>query len=174
MPEFGMQQLIDGSRFVRANTITIAEDIPEEKYHYRPTPGSRSAAETLVHIAWLASADRTIHEQEHLASFAGFDFAGLLKSSEVEERRERPKADIIELLRAEGEGWMRWVQSRSEEFLAEEFSLPDGARQTRFEMLLGTKEHEMSHQGQLMVLQRLVGVVPHFTRSLPVQRGVAG
>jgi len=33
-------------------------------------------------------------------------------------------------------------------------------------MLLGVKEHEMHHRGQLMMLQRMVGVVPHLTRQM--------
>jgi len=35
---------------------------------------------------------------------------------------------------------------------------------TRFEMLLGTKEHEMHHRGQLMPIERMLGIVPHLTR----------
>ena len=32
-------------------------------------------------------------------------------------------------------------------------------------MLLGVKEHEMHHRGQLMLVQRLLGQVPHLTRA---------
>ena len=32
-------------------------------------------------------------------------------------------------------------------------------------MLLGPKEHEMHHRGQLMLVQRLIGQVPHLTRA---------
>jgi uncharacterized damage-inducible protein DinB len=38
-------------RTVRENTIQIAEDIPAEKYGFRPAEGARSVAETLAHIA---------------------------------------------------------------------------------------------------------------------------
>ena len=46
--------------------------------------------------------------------------------------------------------------------------MPPGATpatKSRFEMLLSVKEHEMHHRGQLMVAQRLLGSVPHLTRS---------
>ena len=33
-------------------------------------------------------------------------------------------------------------------------------------MLLAAKEHEMHHRGQLMVMQRMIGVVPHLTRQM--------
>jgi uncharacterized damage-inducible protein DinB len=33
-------------------------------------------------------------------------------------------------------------------------------------MLLSPKEHEMHHRGQLMVLQRMLGITPHLTRNM--------
>ena len=48
---YGPKQLADSMRTVRKNTILIAEGIPEASYSYRPTPDSRSVAETLLHIA---------------------------------------------------------------------------------------------------------------------------
>jgi uncharacterized damage-inducible protein DinB len=36
---------------------------------------------------------------------------------------------------------------------------------TRFEMILGTKEHEMHHLGQLTVIERMLGIIPHLTRA---------
>jgi uncharacterized damage-inducible protein DinB len=31
---------------------------------------------------------------------------------------------------------------------------------------MGVKEHEMHHRGQLMLIERMVGVVPHLTREM--------
>jgi uncharacterized damage-inducible protein DinB len=36
----------------------------------------------------------------------------------------------------------------------------------RFEMLMAAKEHEMHHRGQLMLIERLLGIVPHLTRRM--------
>jgi uncharacterized damage-inducible protein DinB len=33
-------------------------------------------------------------------------------------------------------------------------------------MLMSTKEHEMHHRGQLMLLQRMIGLTPHLTRQM--------
>ena len=173
MSLYGIHQLADSFRTVRTNTIRVAEDIPEAEYQFRPVPGSRSVAETLVHIAWLEGADRLMHEEKRLASFDGFDFATFLATSEVEETRQRSKAEIIELLRTAGDRWVRWVEQLPESFLSEPFRLPDGKSVSRFEMLLGTKEHELQHRAQLTVIQRLLGLVPHFTRNLPISRDKA-
>jgi uncharacterized damage-inducible protein DinB len=37
---------------------------------------------------------------------------------------------------------------------------------SRFEMILGVKEHEMHHRGQLMLIERMLGIVPHLTRDM--------
>ena len=36
---------------------------------------------------------------------------------------------------------------------------------TRFEMLLGVKEHEMHHRAQLMLIERMLGITPHLTKQ---------
>jgi uncharacterized damage-inducible protein DinB len=33
-------------------------------------------------------------------------------------------------------------------------------------MLLSAKEHEMHHRGQLMLMERMIGIVPHLTRQM--------
>src|SRR5688500_16802640 len=150
-------------RAVRVNTILIAGDIPESKYSFRATPQTRSVAETLVHIAWLWTADRLMHEERRLDSLEGFDFPALLETSAAEERIARSRAEIIELLRVEGDRAARWVEALSEAFMSERVRLPGGGSVTRFEMVLGTKEHELQHRAQLTVLERLMGIVPRFT-----------
>ena len=36
----------------------------------------------------------------------------------------------------------------------------------RFDMIASVKEHEMHHRGQLMLIERMIGVVPHLTRQM--------
>ena len=170
---YGPKELIDSMRTVRKNTIRIAEDIPESEYGYRPTPDSRSVTETLVHIAMLGRADRFLHEEDRRPSLETFDFGELINRSQAEEKRPRSKREIVELLRTEGESSAQWVEGLPETLLAEQVRQRGGASQSRFAMLLGTKEHEMHHRGQLMVMERLLGVVPHLTRDRQAARAAA-
>ena len=174
MSFYGPKQLAGSMRTVRKNTILIAEDIPEKDYGYRPVPESRSVTETLVHIVFRSQFDRFLHEEEHLSSLEGFDFGALLQKSNLEEKRARSKDQIVDLLRTEGERWSRWVEGLPEALLAEQIRMPGGASQSRFEWLLGTKEHEMHHRAQLMVIERLLGIVPHLTRNRQPVRETAG
>jgi uncharacterized damage-inducible protein DinB len=41
---------------------------------------------------------------------------------------------------------------------------------TRFEMLLMVKEHELHHRGQLMLIERMLGIVPHLTRDFQARQ----
>jgi len=170
MSLYGSKELIDSVRTVRKNTILIAEDIPEKDYSYRPTPDSRSVAETLVHIAISARADRVLHEDRHVSTLEGFNFGELIEKSMAEEKRPRSKSQIIELLRTESERWCQWVNGLPETLLSEQVRMPGGTSKSRFEMLVGTKEHEMHHRAQLVVIERLLGIVPHLTRNRQVAR----
>ena len=174
MSLYGPKQLVDSFRTVRKNTLLIAEDIPEKDYGFRPTPESRSVAETLVHIASIAQVDRRFHGDQRLSSLENFNFGEFLQELWANERRPRSKAEIINLLRTEGERWCEWVLTFPEDVLTEQVRQPGGAVKNRFEMLIGTKEHEMHHRAQLMVVERLLGIVPHLTRSRqPVQEKAA-
>jgi uncharacterized damage-inducible protein DinB len=168
---YGLKQLVESARTVRQNTILIAEDISESDYGYRPTPESKSVAETLVHIAMLSRAYRLLHEE---ASLEDFDFGQLIRKSEIEEKRPRSKNEIVELLRAEGEDWYQWLETLPETQLAEQVRMPGAALKSRFEVLLGAKEHEMHHRAQLTVIERLLGIVPHLTRNRQAAATAAG
>jgi uncharacterized damage-inducible protein DinB len=163
MSLYGVRQLAASMRAVRRNTILIAGDIPESTYAFRATPETRSVAETLVHIAWLSTADRYMHEERRIDTLEGFDFPALLDKSAAEEKVARSKAEIVELLRAEGDRAAQWIEALSDAFISEHVRLPGGGSVTRFEMLLATKEHELQHRAQLTVIERLLGIVPRFT-----------
>lgn len=163
MSLYGVRQLADSMRAVRRNTILMAGDIPEKDYVYRATPQTRSVAETLVHIAWLWTADRLMHEERRIDSLEGFDFPALLATSQAAEQIARSKAEILELLRVEGDRAAAWVEGFSDTFVSERVRLPGGGSVSRFEMLLGTKEHELQHRAQLTVMERMMGIVPRFT-----------
>jgi len=165
MSLYGPKHLAESIRTVRKNTILIAEDIPEKDYGYRAAPESRSVGEILMHIAVLSRFDRFLHDEERVRTLKGFDFGKLIRHSEAEERKSHSKKEIIELLLKGGESWSRWVEQLPESFLAEEVETAEGGRKSRFEMILGTKEHEIHHRAQLTVMERSLGVVPHLTRK---------
>jgi len=169
MTYYGSKELASSFRTVRNNTITVAQDIPEEKYGFQSAPGARSVAQIFNHILAAPRLALQIHRVERRRTLQGFDFPSFLADSIAAEQVDRSKAQIIEMLNKSGDDLAEWLGSLTEEFLAEEVTFSQGMTppsKTRFEMLLGLKEHEMHHRGQLMMIERMIGVVPHLTRQM--------
>ena len=168
MTYYGGRELAAGFRTVRNNTILLAEEIPESSYGFKAAEGSRTVAQTLTHIALGHSFQSFIH-QNHIDDLKKVNFPELMQKAGAEEAKVRTKAEIVALLKSEGEAFASYLEGLHEPFLAEQVAMPPGAQpshKSRFEMLLSPKEHEMHHRAQLMVIQRMLGLTPHLTRAM--------
>ena len=163
---YGGKDLARAYRTVRENTIKVAEDIPESKLDFTPAPGVRTVRQMLTHIA-LSDSFSSVHKEKR-TSFEGVNFPAFVAQMQAEEAKPRTKAELIALLRQRGEETATWLESLSDDFLAEPFTQPGGspASKSRFEMIMGMKEHEMHHRGQLMLVERMLGITPHLTRAM--------
>jgi uncharacterized damage-inducible protein DinB len=168
MNYYGAKDLAAAFRTVRKNTIVIAEEIGEEHYGFRPAPGTRTVAETLIHVAVITRVPHQIHAVDHTSDLATFNFWEFFGGLLVIEKKPHTKAQILALLQEEGERFAGWLDTLNDEFLGEIVTMPAamGGQKSRFEMLLGPKEHEMHHRGQLMVVERILGITPHLTRHM--------
>jgi uncharacterized damage-inducible protein DinB len=167
MTYYGGKDLAAAFRTVRENTIKIAEDIPENKYDFKPAPDCRSIGQTLAHIAVSTGFQSHVHMNK-ISDMKTVNFMELFQKFTAEESKPRTKAELIAFLKTEGDTFASFLESLPESFFAEQVTMPPGAPQAtkkRFEMLLSAKEHEMHHRGQLMTMQRMVGQVPHLTRQ---------
>ena len=176
MNYYGGKELAASFRTVRKNTITIAQDIPEEKYSFRAAPNTRSVGELLAHIALAYTFQHKVHVEERRSTLVGFDFPALMQRMAAEEKAPRSKDQTLEMLRTSGETWAGWVEGLPESFLAEQVMMHPGATppsRSRFDMILSVKEHEMHHRGQLMLIERMLGIVPHLTREMQARMGAA-
>jgi uncharacterized damage-inducible protein DinB len=162
---YGAKQLAASFRTVRQNTIQVAEDIPEEKYSFTPADGARSVEQTLAHIAvstrmWQeahASGTTNMHEYDWAAAFTELD---------SEEKKKRSKKEMVDLLKNEGERFASFLEELSDEKLADQITEdPSQPTKSRLEGLMSAKEHEMHCRGQLMLIERILGIVPHLTRK---------
>jgi uncharacterized damage-inducible protein DinB len=173
---YGPKELAESFRTVRKNTITIAQELPEAQYAFRPAASTRSVGELLAHISVAYAFQYQIHGEERRSSLEGFNFPALMQRLTAEEKAPRSKEQTIAMLHTSGEKWAGWVAGVTEEFLAERVAMPPGATppsKSRFEMILSVKEHEMHHRGQLMLIERLVGIVPHLTREMQARFAAA-
>jgi len=165
MASYGGKELADAFRTVRKNTIQVAEDIPDSSYGFVAAPEVRSVGRMLTHVAISPRIWEEIHKRR-LTTLVGFDFFGMMDIFAAEEAKPRSKAEILALLREEGDQFAAWLETLTPQILAETVTEPDGkTAKTRFERILGAKEHEMHHRAQLMLIERQLGIVPHLTRQ---------
>jgi uncharacterized damage-inducible protein DinB len=168
MTYYGGKEMAASFRTVRENTLKIAEEIPEDKYEFTPAADCRTVGKTLVHIAMGPGFQYHIHNNK-ITDLKTVNFQELMKGVLAEEAKPRTKAETIAFLKSEGDKFASYLEGLDESFLAEQVSMPPGAQpatKSRFEMLLGAKEHEMHHRAQLMTVQRMIGQVPHLTRQM--------
>jgi uncharacterized damage-inducible protein DinB len=155
-------------RTVRANTIQIAEEIPEDKYGFRPAEGTRTVAETLAHVAAATAWPLDFHGARHTSVNFDMFMAGMQKALAAAAALTT-KTQILDALRTGGEAFAKFLDEFPEEALGERVYYPAGMQppdKSRFEMLLSAKEHEMHHRAQLMTIERLLGITPHLTRHM--------
>jgi uncharacterized damage-inducible protein DinB len=168
MNYYGGKDLASAFQTVRQNTIQIANDIPEEHYSFVAGEGSMTVAKMLTHLAAGTHMAHTMHGVDKKTHMEMADFGTYMGQAAQIEQSLTTKAEIVDALTTRGAAFVAWLASMTDEQLGEHVHLPAGLTppsKTRFEMLLGAKEHEMHHRAQLMVVQRLLGMVPHLTRN---------
>ncbi len=168
MVTYGGLDMAESFRTVRKNTIQVAEDIPEEQYGFRAADGTMSVAEMLAHVAASTHWAELLHIVERKQDVTYEDFVRY--SAEVTKAAAgiTTKRAIIDALVARGESFASKLATLSDEALNELVTFPPPVKpgsKSRFDMLLSVKEHEMHHRGQLMLIERMLGIVPHLTRQ---------
>lgn len=164
MNYYGSKDMADSWRTVRKNTLQVAEDIPEEKYSYRAAPDTMSIGEILAHLATTPHWAIQCHFIDKKTAVAMEDFGRWMGEVGAASQALTAKAAIVEALKTNGEVVAAGLEAMTDAQLGEKVTLPMGDK-TRFEMLLGLKEHEMHHRAQLFLLERMIGIVPHLTRA---------
>jgi uncharacterized damage-inducible protein DinB len=170
MNYYGPKELAASFRTVRKNTVTVAEDIPEENYAFRAAPDTMSVGEILAHLATSPSWAVACHFVEKKSTVGMDDFGKWMGAAGAAAKVLTTKDAIVAALKADGEAFATAIDGMTDEQLGEKVTLPNGEK-TRFEMLLGVKEHEMHHRAQLFLIERMIGIVPHLTRARQAARG---
>ena len=127
----------------------------------------RSVGELLAHIAVSPESQMILHGAR--ISFVDFGtYEASMAKRKAAEQALGGKDHIVGALRDGGERFAGFLGSLDPQMLEEVVSFPppvQPSQRTRFDMLLAVKEHEMHHRAQLMLIQRMLGIVPHLTRE---------
>jgi len=148
------QVVLDSWNDVGRKLIAMAEDFPEDKYDFKPTPAQRSFAEQLLHAAG-----------------ANYFFTnltlGLKPPAEEDPKRDqyKTKADVVAFAKKSFADGAAAIKTKGDKGMADLVTDPDSHQQVRVsDLAYGFIEHSGEHYGQLVVYYRLAGLVPPESR----------
>ena len=133
--------------------VAMAEDFPEDKLDYKPTPEVRTFAEQLLHVAGV--------------NYFFTDPASGKKPGEEDLPRNKykTKADIVAAVKKSFADGAETIKAKGDARLAAEVRHPFGNRMTRLSDLADDmSSHAQAHYGQLVVYYRLNKLVPPESR----------
>lgn len=152
-PLSGSQALSESWNGIGRKLIAMAEDFPENKYDFKPTPAQRSFAEQLLHMA---------------GSNDLFTDVARGKKPVDDESREhyKTKAAVIAYVKKSFADGAAVIQSKGDAGLAQIVVDSESGRGLRLaDLAYELIEHSGEHYGQLVVYYRIAGLVPPESRG---------
>lgn len=146
--------LVDSWNEIGRKLIAMAEDFPEDKYDFKPTPAQRSFAEQLLHAAG--------------ANYFFTNPAMGQKSPPGEDPKRdqyKTKADVVAFVKKSFADGAAAIKAKGEKGLNDLIVDPFANQQMRTgDMAWGFIEHSGEHYGQLVGYYRMAGLVPPESR----------
>jgi uncharacterized damage-inducible protein DinB len=152
-PDSPSKVLLDSWNDIGRKLIAMAEDMPEEKYDFKPAPAQRTFAEQLLHAAG--------------ANYFFINPAKDLKPPEGDPKRAdyKTKAAVVDFVKKSFGDGAALIGSKGDSGLSDLMIDPFSKNQSRFsDFAWGFIEHSGEHYGQLVVYYRAAGLVPPESR----------
>ena len=137
--------------------IAMAEDFPEDKYDFKPTPAVRSFAERLIHAA-------------HANQFFINALLGEKMPEMDDPKRDqfKTKAEVVGFVKKSFSDGAGEIKAKGDKGMSDLVVDPFSNQQTAIsDFTYGFVEHSGEIYGQLTVYYRLAGLVPPESRPKP-------
>ncbi|MBZ5720996.1 MAG: DinB family protein [Acidobacteriia bacterium] len=148
------QAVLDSWNEIGRKLIAMAEDFPEDKYEFKPTPAQKSFSERLIHVAGVN------YFFTNLAM-------GQKPPAEEDPKRDqfKTKADVVAFVKKSFADGAAAIKARGDKGMTEVVVDPDANQETRVgDLAYGLIEHAGEIYGQLAVYYRVAGMVPPESR----------
>lgn len=146
--------LLAGWNDIGRKLIAMAEDFPEDKYDFKPTPAQRSFAEQLLH-----------------AANANYFFISPAKGEKMPPEEDpkrsdyKTKAAVVAFVKKAFADGAAVIESKGDKGMSDLLVDPFAHQQVRVsDMAYGLIEHDGEHYGQLVGYYRMAGMVPPESR----------
>ncbi|HVI80332.1 MAG TPA: DinB family protein [Candidatus Acidoferrum sp.] len=146
--------VIDSWNDVGRKLIAMAEDFPEDKYDFKPTPAQRSFAEQLLH-----------------AVGANYYFINPLigqkppAEEDLKRDKYKTKADVVAVVKKSFADGAAALKAKGDKGMTDLIVEPFNNQQVRvYDLAYGFIEHCGEHYGQLVGYYRQAGLVPPESR----------
>ena len=148
--------VLDSWNEIGRKLTTLAEEFPEDKYDFKPTPAERSFAEQLLHAAGSCY-------------YFTNSVMGKPLAEEGSPKREQymSKADIVAFVKKSFADGANAIQTKGEKGLTAQVVYLPQQKSRVIDIAYGIIEHSGEHYGQLVVYYRLAGLVPPESRPRP-------
>jgi len=144
--------VLDSWNEIGRKLIAMAEDFPEDKYDFKPTPAQRSFAEQLLHAAGSNY------------YFTNTVMGLKIPAGDPKRDQYKTKADIVAFVKKSFADGAAAIQSEGEKGMTTEFVYFPHQKSRVLDIAYGIIEHSGEHYGQLVVYYRLAGLVPPESR----------
>ena len=148
-----LKVVLDSWNDIGRKLTAMAEDFPEDKYDFKPTPEQRSFAEQLLHAAGSCY-------------YFTNPVTGQKPPAGEDPKRDqyKSKADIVAFVKKSFADGATALQSKGEKGLTTEVVYFPQQKSRVVDIANGIIEHSGEHYGQLVVYYRLAGLVPPESR----------
>jgi uncharacterized damage-inducible protein DinB len=144
--------VLDAWNEIGRKLTAMAEDFPEDKYDFKPTPAQRSFAEQLLHAAGSCY-------------YFTNPVMGQKPPAEDPKRDQyKSKADIVAFVKKSFADGATAIQAKGEKGMTTEVVYFPQQKSRVIDIAYGIIEHSGEHYGQLVVYYRLAGLVPPESR----------
>ena len=131
----------------------MAEDFPEDKYEYKPTPEVRTFAEQLLHVAG------------GMYYFTNPVLGQPVPQDDPKRTQYKTKADVVAYVKKAIADGAAVIKSKGDKGMADWTADPESKQQLHVaDLAYGLIEHSGEHYGQLVVYYRTAGMVPPESR----------
>jgi len=160
-----LDEALEALTFSRQATIGEAENIPDDRWDFRPHPNAKSVSELVRHIV-QATAMLVGEAAEPEGDFRRRPPAEHVRAHAGEMPESMSPKELRDSLEASHQSNVKKVREAGDAHMSTGITRFDGGTWSRVTYVFYAASHESYHRGQIATYARAMGLVPALTRQI--------